>query len=99
MFDCRAVSRFVSCATLCLLTVAFAASSAVAADTQSHQANGVKIGEVTPTSAVVWTRLTRNAAWNTSGPKPGGRLPDEVPADAAIPGLLHAAPGMPGRVR
>jgi alkaline phosphatase D len=72
---------------------------AVAAEPQSHQANGVKIGEVTPTSAVIWTRLTRNPVWNTTGPKPSGRLPDEVPSDAEIPGVLHATPGAAGRVR
>ena len=25
-----------------------------------HMANGIKIGEVTPTSAIVWTRLTQH---------------------------------------
>jgi alkaline phosphatase D len=72
---------------------------AEAAEPESHQANGVKIGEVTPTSAVVWTRVTQHAAWNTSGPKPSGKKGNEVPADADVPKLLHAAPGMPGRVR
>src|ERR1043166_2215726 len=83
----RSVPRFVpSCAAIASL---FAVAGA--ADPQAHQANGVKIGEVTPTSAIIWTRLTKNAEWNTTGPKPGGKTPEEVPADADIPGLLHAA--------
>ena len=65
----------------------------------TNQANGVKIGEVTPTSAVIWTRVTKHDAWNTTGPKPGGKRPPEIPADADVPQALHAAPGMPGQVR
>ena len=32
-----------------------------------HQANGIKIGEVDQTSAIIWTRLTRNAESNPKG--------------------------------
>jgi len=32
-----------------------------------YQANGVKIGEVTQTSAIIWTRLTEKPERNTDG--------------------------------
>ncbi|MCP4775188.1 MAG: hypothetical protein GY880_13200, partial [Planctomycetaceae bacterium] len=32
-----------------------------------HMANGIKIGEVTSNSAIVWVRLTRNADRNVNG--------------------------------
>jgi alkaline phosphatase D len=79
--------------------VIFFATVAGAADPVSHQADGVKIGEVTPTSAIIWTRVTQQPTWNLSGSKPGGKTPDEVPADAEISHALHAAPGLAGRVR
>ena len=34
-----------------------------------YQANGIKIGEVTQDSAIVWTRLTKNPSANTNGEK------------------------------
>lgn len=97
MFSLSLARRVVPYGTL--VAIAVAVAPAQAAEPTGHQANGVKIGEVTPTSAILWTRLTKNAAWNTTGPKPGGKTPEEVPADADIPNLLHAAPGMAGRVR
>ena len=40
---------------------------------ESHQATGVKVGEVTPTSALVWVRLTARPARNAEGPVRRGR--------------------------
>jgi len=45
---------------LALAALAVAASAAE----PPYQATGIKIGEVTPTSAIVWTRLTRNPQRN-----------------------------------
>lgn len=48
-----------------LLVFAFAMSSLLA-ETSPHQACGIKTGEVTTDSAIIWTRLTKNAAANAS---------------------------------
>ena len=34
-----------------------------------YQANGIKIGEVTQDSAIIWTRLSKNPSANTKGEK------------------------------
>lgn len=75
------------------------AFTAAAQERSSHLANGIKIGEVTSNSAVVWTRLTREATWNSQGPEFVGKAKPEVPDDAAVDGFKFAAPGMPGRIR
>jgi alkaline phosphatase D len=98
MSSVRLVRLLAACAVLFWGTLG-AAFVASAADPVTHQANGVKVGEVTPTSAIIWTRVTQNSTWNVTGPKPGSKTPDEVPADAEIPHVLHAAPGLAGRVR
>lgn len=82
--------------------VVAAVAPAAAADPPSHrQATGVKVGEVTATSAIVWTRLTANAARNADGAKAIGRGAKEVPpmADADVRALHGACPGAAGRVR
>lgn len=70
-----------------------------AAAPPSHQATGVKIGEVTPTSAILWTRRTLRPQWNTSGEEILGKATPSTPPDEKVPLLRYAAPGMPGRVR
>lgn len=67
---------------------------------ESHQATGVKVGEVTPDSARVWVRLTARPARNADGPVRRGAAtknaqPPAVPAES----LRDACPGAPGRVR
>ena len=34
-----------------------------------YQTNGIKIGEVTQDSAIIWTRLSKNPSANTKGEK------------------------------
>lgn len=41
-----------------------------------HQATGTRVGEITPTSAVVWTRLTLDRTRNMSGVVIPGRMDD-----------------------
>lgn len=66
-----------------------------------HFANGIKIGEVTPTTAIVWTRLTAVETWNRGGerfaqvPASEPQLPDGV----ALAGMRGAVPGAEGEVR
>lgn len=72
------------------------------AGTDSHQASGVKVGEVSDTTAIVWVRCTENSAPNSSGP-----VYDVASEDASEPNVdvgdpatfKWAAPGSPGRVR
>jgi alkaline phosphatase D len=77
------------------------------ADEPTHrQASGVKIGEVTDTSAIIWTRLTANETRHTSGTAPVGKgtitegFKDGVQyTDAEARRLLGACPGAAGRIR
>jgi alkaline phosphatase D len=66
-----------------------------------HQASGVKVGEVTDTSAIIWTRLTIGASRNADGTKivgKGGK--DDAPlTDAEVRKLHGACPGAAGRIR
>src|SRR5262245_34330895 len=59
---------------------------------QSRQATGVKVGEVTDTTAIVWTRLTANATGNTKGVLLGNTAP--LPANLTIAQLRGACPGV-----
>ncbi|MCI0699521.1 MAG: alkaline phosphatase D family protein [Planctomycetia bacterium] len=80
-----------------------AATSAVGAEDklQSRQASGVKVGEVTDSSAIIWTRLTAKATRNADGPKVVGRpgKEDQSPTASEVPKLLGACPGAAGRIR
>lgn len=52
---------------LTLGTLAWAAPLCAEDSPAVHMANGIKIGEVTPTSAIVWTRLTQHPERNING--------------------------------
>ena len=69
-----------------------------AAAQESRQATGVKVGEVTDTSAVVWVRLTAKAGRNTEGPKRDGRAGEPLPKDVNVDALHGACPGAAGQV-
>lgn len=67
---------------------------------ESHQATGVKVGEVTSDSAIIWMRVTSKPERNWGGLDLRGKGGKKtVPADVKIADLEGAAPGMPGRVR
>lgn len=59
----------------------------------SRQATGLRIGEVTDQSAIVWTRLTAAAT------RRAVELPDSAEAKAAAKLVEGACPGAPGQVR
>jgi len=66
---------------------------------ETRQATGVKVGEVSPTSAIVWVRLTANSHRNTGGivlQSPEGK---NLPAGMKVSSLEGACPGTAGRVR
>lgn len=52
--------------------------TSMAAGQGPYQATGIKVGEVTDTSAVIWTRLTR--------------LPERIGSEAAMPEFLYQTP-------
>jgi len=85
---------------------ALASPLAMAASGGPHQATGVRVGEATDTTAIVWTRLTKHSARNDRGvpfamkeegakrKQKNGEIP--VPPADQIEG---ACPAMSGRVR
>ena len=68
-----------------------------------YQGNGIKIGEVTQTSAIVWTRLTSAPDLNLGGiPWPSTRRPDGnslIPDGKTVADMEAAMPGTDGSVR
>jgi len=67
----------------------------------SHQATGVKVGEITPTSAIVWTRITAHTTRNNQGvviPQKKGKEP-RAKVTVAAHEIEGACPGAAGRVR
>lgn len=69
-----------------------------------HQATGVRVGEVTDTTAIVWTRLTKNTERNNAGVvfparKKGEKQPWPPPPTPPVAEIEGACPAMSGRVR
>ena len=77
------------------------AGSAQAAEKTAHQATGVRVGEVTSTSAIVWARLTKNATRNKEGLVFRGKANNPQPATVDVPvaEIEGACPGMAGEIR
>jgi alkaline phosphatase D len=87
----------------------FLAASATAVATASkpltaelappHQATGVKVGEVTDSTAIIWTRLTAQPTRRSDGPDLVGRpgKDDSIPTNVAQ--LRGACPGAPGFIQ
>lgn len=71
-------------------------------DTPPQQANGIKIGEVDTTTALVWVRATLRADRNPGGPEfEVGPRPDapQLPQEARLEDMRHAVPGAAGELR
>ena len=95
-----------------LLAIASAAAIS-AAESGPRMATGFKIGEVTDTTAIIWTRLTEHKEANPAdgpmfevvyGKAPGGRRRQPLkeikyPAGATVRTIRNAAPGRNGEVR
>lgn len=75
-----------------------------ASESEVHQATGVRVGEVTDSSAVVWVRLTRNATRNNDGvvfameKKVKGEKKSSQPVPA-VHEIEGACPAMSGKAR
>lgn len=69
----------------------------------AHMGMGLKIGEVTQHSAIVWTRITKNAERNWDGyrdpKKREPKNPDYIPSPVKVDDREGAMPGAPGQVR
>ncbi len=89
-------------------TIAAAAATGIcsinaAEPLESRQATGFRVGEVTDTTAIVWTRLTAHSSRNNNGvssPPTNGKKPNEL-AKLTMPveQLEGACPGGAGRIR
>lgn len=66
---------------------------------ESRQATGVKVGEVTSSSALVWTRVTRHESRRADGLLLQGRAEKKASPEYNPEDLQGSAPGAPGRVR
>src|SRR5437868_648756 len=84
-----------------VLTASLLTKNLHAAPAECRQATGVKVGEVTPTSAIIWTRLTAYAERNKTGVSIIGPLKKDktVPVTVPIEQLEGACPPAPGRIR
>lgn len=69
-----------------------------AAEADSRQATGVKVGEVTDTSATAWMRVTEKGARRRDGILRRGQ-PQPFPGNLRIEDLEGSCPGAAGRVR
>ncbi len=75
-------------------------AEAFADEKTSRQATGVKVGEITPTSAIVWMRVTKNPSHNAEGKiYPRRSRPIKLPEGMSINDLRGACPGAEGMVR
>lgn len=98
-----------------LLPITLLLATAPVTFAQPYMANGIKIGEITSTSAVIWSRLTANPQRNLNGvPFQMGdvvtraEMPDntssdpywgQVPEGKTLADMVNAVPGAPGRVQ
>ncbi|RCS46110.1 alkaline phosphatase [Bremerella cremea] len=64
-----------------------------------YQATGLRIGEVTSDSAIVWTRLTQQATRNNKGVVFTKRGKSEEAKNTPIASIEGACPGQPGKIR
>ena len=71
----------------------------IASAQETRQATGVKVGEVTDTSAIVWMRVTAKKERNKEGTIRKGKVGDPLPDNVKVDELEGACPGAAGQVR
>ncbi|MCB1232464.1 MAG: alkaline phosphatase D family protein [Verrucomicrobiae bacterium] len=93
--------RFLKDSTVAAATLGFPLSHRLRADDAApvHQATGVRVGEPTDTTAIVWTRLTKAAERNHDGVLFPGRAKKGERVTTPPAEIEGACPGMPGRIR
>lgn len=90
-----------SAGTAMLFPCVVSANVLPAVEPGPHQATGTRVGEVSETSAIVWTRLTKHPERNQDGivfPKQVDRQ-NNLAVTVPIDQIEGASPGMSGRVR
>lgn len=100
----RFVTRWAAVGATGLASGGLAPWSALADEQPSsttRQAMGTRVGEVTDTSAVVWTRLTTAATRNATGAQLVGhvRRRDKLSVPDRVEQLAGACPGAAGKIR
>ncbi len=90
-----------SAGTAILFPCAVSAGVLPAVESGPHQAVGTRVGEVTETSAIVWTRLTNYPQRNKDGIVFSKMVDRQNPQLVTVPveHIEGACPGMAGRVR
>ena len=82
------------------LLLAIASCSSTKTLDESRQATGVKVGEVSDTSAIIWMRLTKNEKRRADGIVRRDRAKRAVPPEFPDPNDLEGSvPGAEGQVR
>lgn len=80
-------------------TVLNAGLALVALSQETRQATGVKVGEVTDSSAIVWLRVTARAGRNADGLVRKGKVGAPLPEGTRVETLEGDCPGAAGQVR
>ncbi|MBL9083169.1 MAG: alkaline phosphatase D family protein [Planctomycetales bacterium] len=76
-------------------------AAAIATSPAVHQATGVKVGEVTESSARIWTRLTKSPGRNDAGKLYPGKVKkgQRITVDVPVSEIEGACPGLKGKIR
>jgi len=85
-------------ASVCLIYSLVTASAVSRANDGPHMANGIKIGEVDQTSAIVWVRLTQNESYRLDG-REWEKDDEALPPGLTIGDMQYSAAGSEGEVR
>lgn len=97
------VSRrtFIAATATTALAAQSTAASGSQAKSETHQATGVRVGEVTTTSAIIWTRLTKHSTRNNKGQVFRGKGKNQEPTTVEVPvaDIEGACPGEAGFIR
>lgn len=93
--------RFMQSASVAALTLPLHRIAQAAESAGPHQAMGTRVGEVTETSAIVWTRLTKHSQRNNDGVKFAKKIDKQKPQPVTVPveQIEGACPCAPGRIR
>ncbi|QDU29138.1 Phospholipase D precursor [Anatilimnocola aggregata] len=77
------------------------AEASAAEKDQPRQATGSRVGEITPTSAIVWARLTKHSTRNNKGLilRGRGKEQETAPTELSPAEIEGACPGAAGQVR
>lgn len=84
---------------LLFLALPTLAAGRLPAAPETRQATGVRVGEVSDTSAITWMRMTTRSSRVRDGVVRRGRPAEVLPAGVPVDTLEGACPGAPGRAR